>query len=59
MLPPDTKQDWSFLNDEGYAHLLPNPPTLKEMKAHFIAQRDRLEIQLAAEAARRRQTTSE
>ena len=43
-------------DDEGYAHLLPNPPTLKEMKAYFTTQRDRLEIELAANAARRRQT---
>jgi hypothetical protein len=43
------------LNDEGYAHLLPNPPTLDRMRDFFIEQRDALEIESAAEAARRRQ----
>jgi Nucleotidyl transferase AbiEii toxin, Type IV TA system len=42
-------------DDEGYAHLLSNPPTLEEMKAYFTAQRNKLEVELAAEAARRRQ----
>jgi len=42
-------------DDEGYAHLLPNAPTLDEMKNFFISQRDQLEIQLAAEALRSRQ----
>ncbi len=41
-------------DDEGYAHLLPNPPTLDEMKAFFVEQRNKLEIETAAEAARRR-----
>lgn len=40
-------------DDEGYAHLLPNPPTLEQMKAFFVAQRDNLEVKLAAEAAQR------
>jgi len=40
-------------DDEGYAHLLPNPPTLAEMKAFFTRQRDQLEIELAAEALKR------
>jgi hypothetical protein len=40
-------------DDEGYAHLLPNAPTLAEMKTFFIAQRDQWEIQMAAEASRR------
>ena len=39
--------------DEGYAHLLTNPPTLDEMKRFFIAQRETLEIELAAEARRK------
>jgi hypothetical protein len=39
--------------DEGYAHLLTNPPTLDEMKRFFIAQRETLEIELAAEAKRK------
>jgi hypothetical protein len=39
--------------NEGYTHLLSNPPTLAEMKAFFVAQRDQLEIELAAEAKRR------
>ena len=42
-------------DDEGYAHLLPNPPTLAEMKAFFTAQRDQLEVELAAEAFQQRQ----
>ena len=42
-------------DDEGYAHLLPNPPTLAEMKAFFVAQRDQLEIELASEAFRQGQ----
>jgi hypothetical protein len=40
--------------DEGYAHLLANPPSLEEMKQFFIAQRDQLEVELAAEAAARK-----
>ena len=40
-------------DDEGYAHLLPNPPSLEEMKTFFQAQRARLEIDVAAEAKRR------
>jgi hypothetical protein len=36
-------------DDEGYAHLMPNPPSLEAMKQFFIAQRDRLEIDWAAE----------
>jgi len=42
-------------DDEGYAHLLPNAPTLDEMKNFFISQRDQLKIQLAAQALRSRQ----
>ena len=41
------------LNDEGYANLLPEPPTLDQMKSFFVALRDALEIESAAEAARR------
>jgi hypothetical protein len=41
-------------DDEGYAHLLPNPPTLGEMTAFFVAERQRLEVELAAEAMRTR-----
>jgi hypothetical protein len=40
--------------DEGYAHLLSNPPSLEEMKAFFEAQRTRLEIDTAVEAKRRK-----
>ena len=47
MLPPETEHVWDFLN------FLSNPPTLAEMKAFFVAQRDQLEIELAAEAKRR------
>jgi hypothetical protein len=43
------------LNDEGYAHLLPEPPTLDQMRTFFIAQRDALEVETATEAARTRQ----
>jgi hypothetical protein len=41
-------------NDEGYTHLLSNPPSLEEMKAFFNAQRTRLEIETAAEAKQRK-----
>ena len=41
-------------DDEGYAHLLADPPSLDEMKAFFRAQRDKLEIETAAEALRQR-----
>ena len=39
--------------DEGYSHLLTNPPTLEEIKNFFIAQREKLEVELAAEAKRK------
>ena len=42
------------LGDEGYAHLLEKPPSLAEMQEFFCLQRDLLEIDLAAKAARRR-----
>ena len=42
-------------DDEGYAHLLPNAPTLAEMKAFFAALRDQLEVELAAEALKQQQ----
>ena len=41
-------------NDEGYAHLLARPPSLEEMKTFFEVQRDRLEIDTAAEAKRKK-----
>lgn len=44
-------------DDEGYAHLLEKAPTLEEMKTFFVAQRGKLEIETAAEAARRRHKT--
>jgi hypothetical protein len=37
-------------DDEGYAHLLPHPPTLAEMSAFFTARRDEFEIELASKA---------
>ena len=40
-------------DDEGYSHLLTNAPSLDEMKTFFIDQRNKLEIETAAEAARR------
>ena len=39
--------------DEGYSHLLTNPPMLAEMKNFFIAQRKKLEVELAADARRK------
>lgn len=41
-------------NDEGYAHLLAHPPTLEQIKAFFIEQRNQLEIKIAANAARQK-----
>ena len=41
-------------DDEGYAHLLQNAPSLQEMTSFFVEQRNRLEIETAAEAKRRR-----
>jgi hypothetical protein len=41
-------------DDEGYAQLLPNPPSLDEMRTFFITQRDRLEVETAATAVRRK-----
>ena len=42
-------------DDEGYANLLNDPPSLEAMKGFFIEQRDRLEVERAEEAARQRQ----
>ena len=39
-------------NDEGFSHLISAPPTLGEIKSFFVAQRNQLEIETAAEAAR-------
>jgi len=41
-------------DDEGYLHLLPNPPSPVEMKEYFTGLRNLLEIESAAEALRRR-----
>jgi predicted nucleotidyltransferase component of viral defense system len=41
-------------DDEGYAHLLAQPPTLAEMKDFFVAQRNLLEVDSAGEALRKR-----
>jgi len=41
--------------DEGYTHLLANPPSLDEMKQFFITQRAKLEVELAAEAKQKSQ----
>jgi hypothetical protein len=41
-------------DDEGYAHLLPHPPTLVEMRAFFTARRDEFEIELASKALEER-----
>jgi hypothetical protein len=43
------------VDDEGYAHLLPNPPSLVEIQAFFVEQRKILEIESAATELRRRQ----
>jgi hypothetical protein len=40
-------------DDEGYQHLLDNPPTLAAMTEFFIVQRDVLEIARAAKAKKR------
>ena len=40
--------------DEGYLHLLKNPTTLEEMKQFFVVQREKLEVELAVEAKRRK-----
>ncbi|HMO65629.1 MAG TPA: nucleotidyl transferase AbiEii/AbiGii toxin family protein, partial [Verrucomicrobiota bacterium] len=37
--------------DEGFEHLLPDPPSLAQMSEFFRAERDALQIQLAQEAA--------
>jgi hypothetical protein len=34
-------------DDEGYAHLVSNPPSLIEMKDFFVARRNLVEIQSA------------
>ncbi len=41
-------------DDEGYAQLLATPPSLGDMKAFFVAQREQMEIASAAKAARGR-----
>ena len=41
-------------NDEGYAHLLSNPPALEEIRLFFIKQRDLLEIETASEIVPRK-----
>lgn len=42
-------------DDEGYAHLLDNPPSVEQMKTFFIEQRNKLEIDSAAKALGDRQ----
>ena len=41
-------------DDEGYQHLLADPPTLEEMTGFFVEQRNRLEVESAANALRLR-----
>jgi hypothetical protein len=41
-------------DDEGYKHLLPNAPSLEDMTAFFVAQRNQFEIEAAAEAVQRK-----
>jgi DNA-binding transcriptional MerR regulator len=45
-------------DDEGYAQLLSNPPSLEEMKSFFTAQRAKLEIESAAEARKRKNVSA-
>jgi hypothetical protein len=45
-------------DDEGYSHLLPNPPSLEQMRDFFIAQRNILEVEAAADAAQKRKKLS-
>ena len=64
LLPPETERLWDFLvcsgvpaaDDEGYEHLLATPPSLAEIQAFFVQQRNVLEIETAAEALRQRQS---
>jgi hypothetical protein len=42
-------------NDEGYSHLLANAPTIEQMRDFFVAERNKLEIEEAADAARKAQ----
>ena len=45
--------------DEGYANLLPNPPSLEAMRDFFLTMLDRLEVDLSAAAFKaRKQTTT-
>jgi len=41
-------------NDEGYVHLLGNAPSIEEMAEYFRSERDRFEVERAAEARRAR-----
>lgn len=41
-------------DDEGFAHLLKNAPALEEMKTFFVEQRDKLETEIATQAARQK-----
>lgn len=41
-------------DDEGYIHLLKNAPSLEQITAFFIAQREQLEIESAAEELKKR-----
>src|ERR1051325_5082776 len=42
-------------NDEGYEHLISNPPSVEQMKRFFLEQRDTFEVERAAAAKRRAQ----
>jgi hypothetical protein len=46
-------------DDEGYAHLLQNPPGLEDMRAFFVQQRDKLEVETAADALLQKQRSSQ
>lgn len=46
-------------DDEGYAHLLENPPSLEEMKSFFVSLRDKLEIETATEEKLRKNAQSD
>jgi len=37
-------------DDEGYAHLLSNPPSIEDMKMYFVELRTNFEIESASQA---------
>jgi len=45
-------------DDEGYKHLLPNAPSLEDMTAFFVTQRNQFEIDAAEAAGRKGRASS-